>query len=59
MNTPPPDLDALRETLRTWVAPWVAELDLRLHEARLGEVVLTLTVAPKHVHGGGVPCALV
>lgn len=56
MNTPPPDLDALRETLRTVVAPWVAELDLRLAEARLGEVVLTLPVAPKHVHGGGVLC---
>jgi len=34
----------------------VAELELRLDEARLGEVVLTLPVAPKHVHGGGVLC---
>ncbi len=50
------DLDALRETLRTVVAPWVAELQLQLDEARLGEVVLTLPVAPKHVHGGGVLC---
>ena len=56
MSTTAPDLDALRETLRTVVAPWVAELQLQLDEARLGEVVLTLPVAPKHVHGGGVLC---
>ena len=56
MNTAAPDLDALRETLRTVVAPWVAELQLQLDEARLGEVMLTLPVAPKHVHGGGVLC---
>jgi uncharacterized protein (TIGR00369 family) len=56
LNTATPDLDALRETLRTVVAPWVAELQLQLDEARLGEVVLTLPVAPKHVHGGGVLC---
>jgi len=56
LNTAAPDLDALRETLRTVVAPWVAELQLQLDEARVGEVVLTLPVAPKHVHGGGVLC---
>jgi len=56
LNTPAPDLHVLRETLRTVVAPWVAELQLQLDEARLGEVVLTLPVAPKHVHGGGVLC---
>ena len=56
MSSAAPDLDVLRETLRTVVAPWVAELELRLDEARLGEVVLTLPVAPKHVHGGGVLC---
>ncbi len=56
MSTAAPDLDALRDTLRTVVAPWVAELQLQLDEARLGEVVLTLPVAPKHVHGGGVLC---
>ena len=56
MDTAAPDLDALRETLRTVVAPWVAELQLQLDEAHLGEVVLTLPVAPKHVHGGGVLC---
>lgn len=56
MNTAAPDLDALREALRTVIAPWVAELQLQLDEARIGEVVLTLPVAPKHVHGGGVLC---
>ena len=55
-STPLPDLNVLRETLRTVVAPWVAELELQLDEARLGEVVLTLPVTPKHVHGGGVLC---
>ena len=55
-STPLPDLSVLRETLRTVVAPWVAELQLQLDEARLGEVVLTLPVTPKHVHGGGVLC---
>ena len=56
MDTAAPALDALREILRTVVAPWVAELQLQLDEARLGEVMLTLPVAPKHVHGGGVLC---
>jgi uncharacterized protein (TIGR00369 family) len=50
------DLDALRGILGTVVAPWVAELDLQLQQATLGEVVLALPVAPKHVHGGGVLC---
>ena len=56
MNAPWTDLEPLRETLRTVVAPWVAELELQLDEARLGEVVLRLQVAPRHVHGGGVLC---
>ena len=56
LNAPLPDLESLRETLRTVVAPWVAELELQLDEARLGEVVLRLPVAPRHVHGGGVLC---
>jgi uncharacterized protein (TIGR00369 family) len=55
-ETPAIDLDALRGILRSVVAPWVAELDLQLHEARLGEVLLSLPVAPRHVHGGGVLC---
>jgi uncharacterized protein (TIGR00369 family) len=50
------DIDALRATLNTVVAPWVAELALRLDAARLGEVLLALPVAPKHVHRGGVLC---
>lgn len=55
-ETAVPDLQALRATLRSVVAPWVAELELQLDEARLGEVLLTLPVTPKHVHGGGVLC---
>jgi uncharacterized protein (TIGR00369 family) len=54
--SPAIDIDSLRATLQTVVAPWVAELALRLDEARTGEVVLALPVAPKHVHGGGVLC---
>jgi uncharacterized protein (TIGR00369 family) len=50
------DINALRGILGTVVAPWVAELELRLDEARPGEVVLTLPVSAKHVHGGGVLC---
>ena len=34
------DLDALRGILDTVVAPWVAELGLRLQAARLGEVLI-------------------
>ncbi|RVU45647.1 PaaI family thioesterase [Rubrivivax rivuli] len=37
-------------------APWVRELDLRVIEARAGEVTLALPVTPKHVHEGGVLC---
>jgi uncharacterized protein (TIGR00369 family) len=55
-TTPATDLDALRGILGSAVAPWVAELDLQLQQARLGEVVLALPVTPKHVHGGGVLC---
>jgi len=54
--TPVVDLPALQELLRTMVSPWVTELDLRLLEARPGEVVLALPVAPRLVHGGGVLC---
>lgn len=57
MSTEPTtDLATLRAILDSVVAPWVAELDLQLREARVGEVVLALPVAPKHVHGGGVLC---
>ena len=50
------DLDALRGILGSVVAPWVAELNLQLDAAQTGEVRLSLPVAPKHVHGGGVLC---
>jgi len=50
------DLEVLRGILHTVVAPWVAELHLQLQDARHGEVVLALPVAPRHVHGGGVLC---
>jgi uncharacterized protein (TIGR00369 family) len=58
MPEPRPDVDlpALQDLLRTMVSPWVTELDLRLLEARPGEVVLALPVAPRLVHGGGVLC---
>ena len=55
-DTPAIDLDALRGILRSVVAPWVADLELQLHEARLGEVVLSLPVAPTHVLGVAVRC---
>ena len=57
MSSPAPvDFDGLTRILDSVVADWVRELDLRLLDARSGEVVLALPVAPKHVHGGGVLC---
>ncbi len=56
MLAPTVDLQALRAVLPKVAAPWVLELDLQLIEARSGEVVMSLPVAPKHVHGGGVLC---
>lgn len=50
------DAAALANLLATMVAPWVADIGLTLVEARPGEVVLSLPVAPRHVHGGGVLC---
>ncbi len=52
----PVDLNALQTLLTTVVAPWVAELDLRVLAATPGEVTLALPIAPRHVHGGGVLC---
>lgn len=52
----PADLPMLQEALASVFAPWVRELDLKVLEARPGEVVLELPVAPRHVHGGGVLC---
>jgi uncharacterized protein (TIGR00369 family) len=50
------DVDMLQAALGHVFAEWVRELDLRVLEARAGEVVLALPVTPKHVHEGGVLC---
>lgn len=50
-------VDELQRTLEnTTFAAWVRQLDLRVREARDGEVVLALPVSAQHVHGGGVLC---
>jgi uncharacterized protein (TIGR00369 family) len=61
MNTPDPmaslaDIDMLNDALARVFAPWVRELDLRVLEARAGEVTLALPVTSRHVHEGGVLC---
>ena len=56
MHTPPVDIEALRAVLPRVAAAWVLELELQLLDARPGEVVMSLPVAPKQVHGGGVLC---
>ena len=53
---PAPALAALQSLLQRVVAPWILELELRVLEARPGEVVLALPIMPHHVHGGGVLC---
>jgi uncharacterized protein (TIGR00369 family) len=50
------DLEMLQAALTSVFAEWVRELDLRVLEARAGEVVLVLPVTRKHVHEGGVLC---
>ena len=50
------DKEMLQAALGHVFAPWVRELDLRVLEARAGEVVLVLPVTRKHVHQGGVLC---
>ena len=50
------DLEMLQAALSHVFAPWVRELDLRVLEARAGEVTLALPITPKHVHEGGVLC---
>ncbi len=52
--TEPFDTAFLDDALRTVFAEWVRQLELRLIEARPGEVVLALPVTPRHVHAGGV-----
>ena len=44
----------LEDALKSVFAEWVRMLDLRLIEAKPGEVVLALPVAAKHVHSGNV-----
>lgn len=50
------DDEMLNNALARVFAPWVRELDLRLIEARAGEVTLALPVTSRHVHEGGVLC---
>ena len=50
------DHEMLNAALSRIFAAWVRELDLRVLEAREGEVVLALPVAARHVHEGGVLC---
>ena len=50
------DLEMLQQALSHVFAPWVRELDLRVIEARAGEVTLALPVTDRHVHEGGVLC---
>ena len=64
MNTPDPlagqasfaDPAMLQDALARVFAPWVRDLDLRLIEARAGEVTLALPITSRHVHEGGVLC---
>jgi uncharacterized protein (TIGR00369 family) len=50
------DIETLQRALAGIVAEWVRELELRVLEARPGEVVLELPVGARHVHAGGVLC---
>jgi uncharacterized protein (TIGR00369 family) len=50
------DVEMLQALLGTVFADWVKALDLKVLEARPGEVVLALPVTAPHVHGGGVLC---
>ena len=52
--TAPVDKALLEDALHTVFAQWVRLLDLRLLEARNGEVVLALPMTPIHVHAGNV-----
>jgi uncharacterized protein (TIGR00369 family) len=50
------DLEMLQAALGHVFAEWVRELDLRVLEARAGEVTLVMPVTRRHVHEGGVLC---
>jgi acyl-coenzyme A thioesterase PaaI-like protein len=45
------DPEALRGILGSVVAPWVAELDLQLRQAKLGELARVLRMGRKLVFG--------
>lgn len=44
----------IERTLATVFAEWVRELELRVIDARPGDVLLALPVSARHVHAGGV-----
>lgn len=48
------DKTFLEHALATVFAEWVRALDLRVLEARAGDVLLALPVTAQHVHSGGV-----
>lgn len=48
------DTAFLEDAMRTVFAEWVRMLELRLIEARPGEVVLALPVTKRHIHAGNV-----
>jgi len=50
------DLEMLQAALGHVFAEWVRELDLRVLEARAGEVTLVMPITRRHVHEGGVLC---
>ena len=56
MSDPAAALDTkfLSDALRDVFAPWVRELELRVLDARAGDVRLALPVTARHVHAGNV-----
>ena len=48
------DTTFLSDALRDVFAPWVRELELRVLDARAGDVRLALPVTARHVHAGNV-----
>jgi uncharacterized protein (TIGR00369 family) len=50
------DTDQLQAAMTRLFADWVRELDLRVIEARAGEVVLALPISARFIQDGGVLC---
>ncbi len=50
------DVSRLQALLDEVVAPWVADLQLRVRGAEPGTVTLALPIVPRQVHVGGVLC---